>query len=148
MTTRLEIIDELATDLRNNLNPDVDSDFNTKIYGGVRVGVFDPDDFSTLPALGIWAIDDDVEDDLMDNVILRRLNMIAYGYVDANTPESYVSFYRFIEDVELFLYSTYNRRYENTYLGKVVITYGGSTSLKGLFVINFSIIYSQSGLES
>ena len=145
MTTRLEIVDELIADLENNLT--TGNGFTTKIYE-MRVGVFDPDDFTSLPSIGIWITEDDVDDDLMDDSIFRRLNMILYGYVDANEMNNYTKFYRLIEDVEKFLYSIYNRRYENTFLGKLVITYGGATEQTGMFVLNFSILYSQSGLES
>jgi len=142
MTTRLTIVNELFADLNAALSGFVVSVHDT------RVGVFDPEEMAMLPALGLWTTEDTVEDDLMDDTVFRRLVFILYGYVDANAMDNYTKFYNLINDCEHFLYSTSNRRYENTYLGNVVITYGGATEQTGMFVLNFSILYSQSGLES
>lgn len=142
MTTRLEIVTDLEADIKSNLiKPNGD-------IWEVRVGIFDPDEFTSLPSIGIWIIEDEIEEDLMDNVTFRRLNMILYGYVDADSMDDYTSFYNLIEDAEQFLYSSRNRRYENTYLGNVEITYGGATEQAAMFVLNYSILYSQTGLES
>ena len=145
MATRYEIITNLFADLNNNLK--VSNGYATKIYD-TRFGVFDPNEFSALPAAGLWVIDDVLENDIMDESTFRRLNMICYGYDNATETDLYTSFYQFIADIEKFLYSTDNRYYKNVLLGDVDITYGGASQQIGLFVVNFSILYSQSGLES
>ena len=144
MPTRQSILNNLKDDMDNNFT--VANGF-TKVYE-IRVGVYDPDEFPVFPGIGIWITDDRAEEDLMDDVVFRRLNMVIYGHVDSDMMEQYNSFYTLISDVEQFLYSTYNRVYKNVILGDVEITYGGATSQTGMFVINFSILYSQTGLES
>jgi len=145
MTSRLELINDLQSDMVTKLI--VGPRYSTKIYE-VRVGVFDPEEYSMLPSIGLWITEDEIEDDLMDNSLFRRLNLICYGYCNAEDIDTYENFYNFIADVEKFLYSSDNRQYKNTYLGNTVITYGGASEQIGLFVTNFSILYSQSGLES
>ncbi len=144
MTTRLSIIEQLISDLRTHLKPPA---YQTKIYKA-RVGVYDPEEFTSLPAIGIWVLDDNPEDDLMDDAIFREMNMLIYGHMDANDMDSYTNFYKLIEDIEAFLYSTDNSIYQNTTIGKLTIDYGGASEQVATFVYNFSIKYSQTGLES
>lgn len=144
MASRQEIINNLYTDLSTMID---NNSFTGRVYDS-RIGIFDPNEFSALPALGVWIIDDVVEDDLMSDDVFRRLNLIIYGYVNAESMDTYQNFYTLIDDVEKFLYSTNSRYYQNTYLGNVDITYGGSTEQTAMFVLNFSILYSQTGLES
>ena len=144
MASRLEIINNLYQDLSTMISND---SFTNKVYDS-RIGIFDPEEFRALPSLGLWILDDTIEDDLMDNDIFRRLNLILYGYVNAEQTDTYQKFYTLIKDLEVFLYSTNNRYYENTFLGNVDVTYGGATEQTAMFVLNFSILYSQTGLES
>ena len=143
MPTRQSILTNLATDLNNSFN------INTtpKVYD-VRVGVIDPGEFRSLPSIGVWITDDRAEEDLMDNTIFRRLNMLIYGHVGADMIKDYTSFYSLISSIEGFLYSTSNRVYKNVILGDVEIDYGGATEQTATFVLNFQVLYSQSGLTS
>lgn len=143
MPTRQSILTNLAADLNTSFSIST----TPKVYS-VRVGVYDPSEFSSLPSIGVWITDDRAEEDLMDNVIFRRLNMIIYGHVGADMIKDYTSFYTLISSIEDFLYSTSNRVYKNVILGDVEIDYGGASEQTATFVLNFSILYSQSGLES
>jgi len=145
MATRKAIVEQLQNDIRDSVKSS--RGYNTDPVD-VRVGVFDSQEFTMLPSMGIWVLEDIIEDDLMDNAMFRRLNMIAYAYVDSDGLDNYSKMYDFIADLEKFFYNDDNTYKENTYLGNVVITYGGTTEQLGLFVLNFSILYSQSGLES
>ncbi len=146
MTTRLTLIDQMANDLRTTLTV-TNPAYQTKIWE-VRVGVYDPEEFSSLPSIGIWMLDDDPIDDFMDDTIFRDMSMVVYGHVDAEAMNSYINFYKLIEDIENFLYNTDNTVYQNTILGKLVTDYGGASEQMATFVYNFSLRYSQSGLES
>jgi len=143
MPTRQSILTNLATDLAASFN--INS--TPKVYE-VRVGVYNPSEFPSLPSIGAWITDDRAEEDLMDNVVFRQLNMVIYGHVDADMMKTYTSFYNLISSIEDFLYSTSNRVYKNVILGDVEIDYGGATEQTATFVLNFQILYSQSGLES
>jgi len=148
MTTRLIIINNLISDLRTTLVTGAPhTGYSIKVHEA-RVGVFDPEKFSSLPSIGIWTVDDDPEDDMMDDSIFRTLNFVVYGYVDANDMNDYTIFYQLIEDIETFLYSSDNRMYQNTILGKLLTDYGGVQEQAATFVYNFLIKYSQTGLES
>jgi len=144
MPKRQTILTQLAADLNNNFTV---ANGYTKIYE-TRVGVYNPDEFPSLPSIGVWINEDRAEEDLMDNSVFRRLEMVLYGHVDSDMMETYVTFYTLISDLEQFLYSTDSSYYKNTILGDVSIDYGGATEQTAMFVINFSILYSQAGLES
>ena len=143
MPVRQDILTQLVADLNANFKEPTYS----KVYE-VRVGVYDPSEFPSLPSIGVWITDDRAEEDLMDNSVFRRLEMVVYGHVNADQIENYTSFYQLISDIEKFLYSTDSSYYKNTILGDVSIDYGGSTEQTGMFVVNFSILYSQSDLGS
>ena len=143
MPLRQTIITQIADDLKDKFKPST----YTKVFD-IRVGVYDPSEFPSLPAIGVWITDDTAEEDLMDNTVFRRLEMVIYGHVNADMVEEYTSFYTLISDIEQFLYSTDNSYYKNTILGDVSIDYGGATQETAMFVVNFSILYSQSDLES
>jgi len=140
MPLRQNILTQLATDIRAAFVP--------ASLWEVRVGVYDPSEFPSLPSAAVWITDDRAQEDLMDNSIFRRLEMVIYGHVTADQINDYTSFYTLISAIETFLYSTNSSYYKNTILGDVSITYGGATDETGMFVINFSILYSQSGLGS
>ena len=135
---------QLKEDLTDNFTT---SNGFTKVYE-IRVGVYDPDQLSALPSIGLWMDDDTVEEDLMDNTIFRKLNLFIYGHVDADMIDDYQTFYKLISDVETFLYSTYSTFYRNTVLGDVLVRYNGATDETGMFKVNFSVLYSQAGLGS
>ena len=144
MPTRQSIVNSLMTDLNANFTV---ANGYSKVYE-IRFGVFDPSELPSLPSFGLWLMKDSVMDDLMDNDVFRRAQFVLYGYADSDTVNNYESFYKLISDCEKFLYSTDNTLYKNVLLGDVEITYGGATDYVGLFTVEFSILYSQTGLES
>jgi len=145
MPTRQNIIDTLMSDLTTNFTV---ANGYSKVYE-IRFGVFDPSELPSLPSIGLWMIKDPVIDDLMDDDIIRKPEFVVYGYVTSDMIDQYTSFYTLISDLERFLYSPdHSSLYKNTMLGDIEITYGGVTDHIGLFTINFSILYSQSGLGS
>jgi len=144
MIKRQDIMTQLAADLNSNFTV---ANGYSKVYE-FRVGVYDPDQFPSLPSVGLWMDIDTAEEDLMDDAIFRRLNLILYGHVDSDLMNQYVKFYTLISDLEQFLYSTDSTYQKNTILGDVSIIYGGATSQTAMFRINFAILYSQDGLES
>jgi len=143
MPKRQTILTNLAADLRTSFNENT----TPKVYD-VRVGVYDPAEFVSLPSIGTWIVEDLAEEDLMDNSVFRRLNMVIYGHVGADLIKDYTSFYTLISSLEEFLYSTSNRFYKNVILGDVQIDYGGASEQTATFVLNFSILYSQDDLTS
>lgn len=144
-TNRKTIIEQIKIDVDNKLNSG--EGYQSDLMG-FRVGVFDATEFDLLPSAGLWLLEDLLEEDLMDETTFRRLNLIIYAYVDSDGLDSYTSMYNLIDDFEKFLYSSDSTYYENTFLGNVVITYGGTNEQIGMFVLNFSILYTQSGLSS
>jgi len=142
---RKDIINQIELDIKTKLNSS--RGYNSDLVE-FRVGVFDPTEFTMLPSAGMWLLEDIVEDDLMDNGIFRRLNLIIYAYVENDGYDTYESMYDLIADFEKFLYSDDFTFKSNTILGNVVITYGGATKQIGMFVLNFSILYTQPGLSS
>jgi hypothetical protein len=145
MPTRQSIVNTLMTDL--NANFTVANGF-TKVHE-IRFGVFDPSELPSLPSIGLWLMKDSVMDDLMDDDVYRKADFVIYGYADADMVSQYETFYTLISDCEKFLYSpSYNSIYKNVLLGNVEITYGGASDYIGLFTVEFSILYSQTGLES
>ena len=145
MTTRKDIIEQLKTDTDNNVS--VAEGYNTNI-AEVRIGVYDPTEFITLPSIGYWVIEDEIIDDMMDDNVLRKLNMICYFYADSDGYDSYTTLYNLFEDIEKFLYSTDFTYSSGTQLGRLIISYGGVNEQVGMGVLNFQITYEQTGFAS
>lgn len=145
MATRKDIIEQLKQDFEDNVKSanNYNSDPAT-----IVIGVLDPQEFVQLPGVGFWIIEDVVDDDIMDNDILRTLNMIAYCYVDSDGYNVYDDLYNLIGDIEKFLYSSDFTYSSKTLLGNVLVSYGGTNEQVGTAVLNFSITYEQTGLTS
>lgn len=144
-TNRKTIVDRIKVDVDDKLKSS--RGYNSDLVD-FRVGVFDPTEFTMFPSAGLWMLEDIVEDDLMDNEVFRRLNLIIYAYVESDGYDTYTNMYNLITDFEQFLYSDDFTYKKNTILGNVVVTYGGTNEQIGMFVLNFSILYAQSGLSS
>jgi len=145
MPDRIDIIEQIKTDIDDKISSE--RGYNTDLTE-TRIGIFDPNEFTMLPAAGIWIKEDIVEDDLMDDETFRRLNLVLYAYVESDGYDQYTDMYNLITDFEKFLYSTDFTYQKNTILGDLTLTYGGATEQVGYFILNFSILYAQSGLSS
>ena len=142
---RKTIIERIKIDVDDKLKSS--SGYNSDLVD-FRIGVFDSDEFTMLPSAGLWMLEDVTEQDLMDDSIFRKLNLIIYAYVDSDGYDTYTNMYNLIADFEAFLYSDDFTYKKNTMLGNVVVTYGGTNEQIGMFVLNFSILYAQDGLSS
>lgn len=140
MATRKDIVVQLRDDIKKIKKAG-------KVYKqdvmDVRIGILNPDKFKTLPAIGLLGYDDVVEEELMDDDMLRKLRFIAYGYIGVNDYDDYESLYDFTLDFEKFLNSTDNTYKKETHLLNTTIKYGGIKEMIGYFVIFFDIDYYQ-----
>ena len=145
MATRKTIIDQIKTDVENTVKSA--NGYNSDTVE-VRIGVYDPSEFTQLPSIGFWIVEDEIIDDMMDDSILRKLNMICYMYADSDGYNSYEVLYKLFDDIEKFLYSTDWTYNSGTQLGRLIISYGGVDEQIGMGVLNFQVTYEQTGFAS
>jgi len=141
MTTRKDIIQQIKEDLSEKVN--VAGGYKTDVIE-VRIGVVNPDKFTMRPAIGIWSYEDVVEEQLMDDDLLRTNKFIVYGYIDVTEDyDDYEPLYDFVKDIEQFLYSSDNRHTKNTRILNTKTNYGGVNIPVGYFIIFFDVDYYQ-----
>jgi len=145
MSTRRTIIEQIKKDVEDNVSSA--NGYNSDIVN-VRIGVYDPSEFTQLPSIGFLIIEDEIIDDMMDDSILRKLNMICYMYADSDGYDSYLVLYNLFDDIEKFLYSTDWTFNSGTQLGRLIISYGGVETQVGMGVLNFQITYEQTNFSS
>jgi len=140
MTTRKDIITTLKDDL---MKISVTNGYSTDLVDA-RVGIVNADKFTTRPAIGLWSLEDEVLEQLLDDKVLRRLNMILYGYIDVTEAyDDYEPLYDFVRDTEKFLYSIDNTYNDDTLILNTKTNYGGLNTPVGIFMILFNIDYYQ-----
>lgn len=144
MATRKEIINQLKDDFRKI---SVANGYDTEIQD-VRVGILDESRFSSKPAIGLLAYEDEVVSQSLGTAPVRNLKFMCYGCIDVteNYDEYYEELYDFVKDTEKFLYSTDNENKEETLITLTKVNYGGVVKHIGYFIIYFDINYNQTDI--
>ena len=140
MSERNTIIKQLGTDMREKISPALG--YDTAVME-VKLGIVSFDYFSQRPSIGYWMFMDTKDDEYLDDNRFRTLNFIIYGYTDTDGLDDFDSIYNFANDVEKFLYSTDWTYTDNTLLGDIVVTVGGTDNQRCMFDLTIQVKYCQ-----
>jgi hypothetical protein len=105
-------------------------------------GIMGFDDFVQRPAISFVMIGDEKDQEYYDDNRLRNMSVYLYGFADVQL-NNYDPIYDLAEDMETFLYSTDWTYTDNTLLGDVVITPGGTDNMRALCDTIIMIKYCQ-----
>jgi len=137
---RSVIIKQLETDM-------VDSIKSSRGYNSdlveVKLGIVSFDYFAQRPSVGYWMFMDTKDDEYLDNDRHRMLNFIIYGYADTDGLDGYDPIYELADDVEKFLMSTDWTYTQDSLLGDIVVTVGGTDNQRCMFDLVFQVQYVQ-----
>ena len=109
----------------------------------VILGIKSFDHFVQRPAIGYWMFSDTKDDEYLDEDRHRMLNFIVYGYADTDGLDGFSSIYELADDVERFLMSTDWTYTQDTLLGDIVVTVGGTDNQRCMFDLVFQVQYVQ-----
>ena len=109
----------------------------------VLLGIESFNDFAMRPAIGYWMFMDTKDDEYLDDDRHRMLNFIVYGYADTDGLDGFESIYQLANDVETFLMSEDWTYTQDTLLGDIVVTVGGTDNQRCMFDLVFQVQYIQ-----
>ena len=105
-------------------------------------GVTGFNDVVQRPTISFVMLADELIDEYYDDNRLRDMTIYIYGFADVEL-NNYDPIYDLAEDVETFLYSDDWSYTENTLLGDVIITPGGSDNMRALCEAIIVVKYCQ-----
>jgi len=105
-------------------------------------GVTGFDNIVQRPTISFVMLADEVTDEYYDDNRLRQMTIYIYGYADVEL-NNYNPVYDLAEDVETFLYSTDWSFTDNTLLGDIIITPGGSDNMRAMCEAIIVVKYCQ-----
>ncbi len=108
-----------------------------------KLGILSFDYFVQRPAIGYWMFMDTKDDEYLDDDRHRMLNFVIYGYADTNGLDDFDPIYELANDVEKFLYSTDWTYNQDTLLGDIVVTVGGTDNQRCMFDLVMQVQYVQ-----
>jgi hypothetical protein len=105
-------------------------------------GITSFDFFNQRPAISFVMIADEVTDEYYDDNRFREMSVYIYCFADVEL-NNYNPIYDLAEDIETFLYSNDWSYTDNTLLGDVIITPGGTDNMRAMCDTIVQVKYCQ-----
>ncbi len=139
MTTRLTVLNQIETDLNNNLH--TANDYNwTPVE--IKRGIHKWDDFIVKPVICFTLASDRADEDQEYGEDARWLEVFFYIYSQTDGSESPTQIHEMLEDLENFLQNTTHFTYSNqTLIGDIEVLEGGISSPVNTAILQTRIIY-------
>jgi hypothetical protein len=139
MTERLDVLDQIQSDLRTNLHSG--NDYN-HTPAEIKRGIHKWDDFIVKPVVCYTMTGDrpDTENEYGEDARWMSFMFYIYSQTDGNGGTDQI--FEMLEDLETFFQSTTHFTYSNqTLIGDIEIKEGGSSDPINTAIIQIQILY-------
>lgn len=140
MSTRDTILNDLKTELKDDINPV--SDNYTSSIAEVKRGYFGWSDIVNKPFINFTLEEDIVEEDILGGNKIRSLDILLNGWMDEDGGNNYTTIHTLIRDLEYFFKYDFSYK-SNTHVGTIRIIEGGVSAPYSYFQMDIEIRYQQ-----
>lgn len=139
MTTRLIVLDQVESDLKNNLHS-ANGYEHTPVE--IKRGIYKWDDFIMKPVICFTLTQDVPADEQQYGEDTRWITLFFYIYAQTDGVGDTTQIFEMIEDLENFLQSTDHFTYsKQTLIGAIEVKEGGSSDPINTALLQAQIIY-------